>query len=183
MSYTEISGLWIEGFQFGWADSGAIWVFDCERLHIINNVMINNSGAAIAVGFDYDSSVIIEGNTFVDNKEFTIIGGVQQGRIENNIIMGRLWATISYAPIECNYILDISDVDPYWENYNFTINPQFCGAPGSGNYFLQSDSPCAPGNTPPPLLEDCGLVGALPVGCGMTPVRSATWGELRSLYR
>jgi hypothetical protein len=47
-------------------------------------------------------------------------------------------------------------------NDNFSIDPLFCGPSGSGNYFLQSISPCAPSSSP------CGeLIGALPVGCGV----------------
>lgn len=63
---------------------------------------------------------------------------------------------------------------------NFSMNPAFCGLPGSGNYYLQSDSPCAPGNHPYGI--DCGVIGALPVGCGDSPAKKASWGKLKSLY-
>ncbi len=46
-------------------------------------------------------------------------------------------------------------------NGNFSINPLFCGPPGSGDYTLQWNSPCAPANSP-----CASLVGALPVVCG-----------------
>ncbi len=48
---------------------------------------------------------------------------------------------------------------------NFAMDPQFCGTPGSENYFLQADSPCLPTN------NDCGvLIGAYGQGCDLTPV-------------
>jgi hypothetical protein len=48
-------------------------------------------------------------------------------------------------------------------NDNFSLDPLFCGPPGSGNVSLLSISPCAPPRSP------CGtLIGALPVGCGVT---------------
>lgn len=66
-------------------------------------------------------------------------------------------------------------------NGNISADPAFCGDLGSGNYNLQSDSPCAPGNHPGSY--PCGQIGAMPVGCGDSPTRKASWGELKSLYR
>ena len=43
-------------------------------------------------------------------------------------------------------------------------DPKFCGGTGSFDYRLQNDSPCAPGQHPQGI--DCGLIGALSVGCG-----------------
>jgi len=46
-------------------------------------------------------------------------------------------------------------------NGNFAADPLFCAEPGSGEPLtIAAESPCAPDNNP-----DCGLVGALPVGC------------------
>jgi hypothetical protein len=64
---------------------------------------------------------------------------------------------------------------------NFSADPQFCGAPGTGNYCLQSDSPCAPGNHPDG--DACGLIGALPVGCGHISTEKASWGIIKSMFR
>jgi hypothetical protein len=63
---------------------------------------------------------------------------------------------------------------------NFSEDPEFCGIAGSGNFELQSDSPCAPGNHP--KGADCDVIGARPVGCGTTPVESTTWGNIKSLF-
>ncbi len=63
----------------------------------------------------------------------------------------------------------------------FVAGSQFCGVPGSHNYYLQSDSPCAPGNHP--NGGDCGLIGALPVNCGKVDLKAPTWGTIKSLYQ
>jgi hypothetical protein len=62
----------------------------------------------------------------------------------------------------------------------FSADPQFCGIPGSHNYYLQSDSPCAPGNHP--SGNACGIIGALPVLCGSVKTESRTWGSVKALY-
>lgn len=62
----------------------------------------------------------------------------------------------------------------------FIADPQFCGIPGSHNYYLQSDSPCAPGNHP--NGSDCGIIGALPVSCGNVKTENRTWGSVKALY-
>jgi len=62
---------------------------------------------------------------------------------------------------------------------NIGKDPLFCHhANPSERYSLHSDSPCAPESNP-----DCGVIGALGVGCGPTPVRTTTWGCIKSLYR
>jgi predicted outer membrane repeat protein len=53
---------------------------------------------------------------------------------------------------------------------NFSADPLFCDA-GAEDFTLNSHSPCLPGNTP----LGCGLVGALPVGCGDAPLGLWTW--------
>jgi len=63
---------------------------------------------------------------------------------------------------------------------NFSADPLFCDRQ-SGDYALDPDSPCLPGQHPDGA--DCGLVGALGEGCGSTPVQQTTWSSLKSLYR
>jgi hypothetical protein len=60
---------------------------------------------------------------------------------------------------------------------NFSADPLFCD-PENGNLTIQSDSPCAP-----PGVTNCGLVGALPVGCGPTSIEDTTWGQIKAIYR
>jgi len=56
-------------------------------------------------------------------------------------------------------------------------NPRFC-SPMTGNFYLATDSPAAPG------YNDCGaLIGAFPVACGPVPVEETTWGRIKSMYK
>lgn len=64
---------------------------------------------------------------------------------------------------------------------NFSLEPDFCGEANSLNYELQGDSPCVEGNHPDAF--PCGLIGALPPGCGGVPAEKRTWGHIKSLYR
>jgi hypothetical protein len=60
---------------------------------------------------------------------------------------------------------------------NFSADPLFCGKDAM-DFTLELNSPCAP-----PGITGCGLVGALPVGCGPTSVAPASWGEVKERYR
>lgn len=64
---------------------------------------------------------------------------------------------------------------------NFSLDPEFCGAPATYNYELQADSPCAPGNHPDG--DSCGQIGAKPPTCGSAPVEVRTWGQIKSMFR
>lgn len=61
---------------------------------------------------------------------------------------------------------------------NFSLEPQFCGVPGTLNYFLQMTSPCAPAQSP-----CASTIGALPVACTTTPVEPFSWGAVKSRYQ
>lgn len=71
-------------------------------------------------------------------------------------------------------------------NGNIEEDPLFCD-PGTDDFSLRSDSPCLPGNHPDE--DDCGLMGAFPVGCPVSSVSepetvlSKSWGQLKSEYR
>ncbi|MBM3317731.1 MAG: hypothetical protein FJY75_07745 [Candidatus Eisenbacteria bacterium] len=60
-------------------------------------------------------------------------------------------------------------------NGNICADPLFCD-PENLDLSIAADSPCAPGG-------ECGLMGALPVGCGPTPAEATTWGAIKALYR
>ncbi|UCG52952.1 MAG: right-handed parallel beta-helix repeat-containing protein [Candidatus Latescibacterota bacterium] len=67
---------------------------------------------------------------------------------------------------------------------NFFEDPEFCGIDGTGNYFLQSDSPCAPGgHFNDRTYQACGLIGALPVDCGTSSTEIKTWGAIKAIYQ
>jgi predicted outer membrane repeat protein len=64
---------------------------------------------------------------------------------------------------------------------NFIGDPEYCGIPGSGNYYLQSDSPCTPGNHP--NGASCDTIGGMPIACGTTSAKEKTWGAIKDLYK
>lgn len=66
---------------------------------------------------------------------------------------------------------------------NFNADPDLCAVDPatSMNFTLQADSPCAPGQHP--FGNNCGQVGAAPVGCGATAVQQSTWSHVKGLYR
>lgn len=163
---TEISGFWIEGYGFAGPGIAAIDVLSCIGLFIHGNIFVANE---IGVTVN-NSAVTIEHNTFAHNG--TAITG--DGLIRYNII-GDPFIAGGIGP--CNALLPGSPGGII----NFYLDPLFCGGADSTTaYYLQSDSPCAPGNDP--LDGSCGLIGALPVGCQLTPVERSTWGRIKSLF-
>jgi len=68
-------------------------------------------------------------------------------------------------------------------NGNFSADPQFCSSQPDEDrhWFLQSDSPCAPGNHP--QGANCSVISAWDVGCGMTPTKRSTWGGIKTRFR
>jgi hypothetical protein len=61
--------------------------------------------------------------------------------------------------------------------YNISVDPIFCGSPGSGGYSISFGSPCAAASSP------CeGLIGALPPQCSPVPVSQTTWGGIKAMY-
>jgi hypothetical protein len=59
---------------------------------------------------------------------------------------------------------------------NICLDPLLCDWQG-GDLHLQLGSLCAPEYNPA-----CGLIGALPVGCGQTPVGTTTWGRIKAAF-
>lgn len=61
---------------------------------------------------------------------------------------------------------------------NFASDPLYCGVLGSGNFFLQQTSPCAPSFSP-----CAAVVGAFGVQCQVTATQPVTWGSVKNMYR
>jgi hypothetical protein len=178
-------------------DASGIVVESGGTSEIRNNRIVSGG---ISCG-DYATDISIHHNTIAYNVDTTgqvTLHGIslETGRysIHNNIIVNCGFGIYSIAlsvTLGCNdvwgnesrdyYITGLPD--PVGWNGNISLDPQFCGAKpdSSGNFYLQSDSPCAPGNHPDGF--ECGLIGREPVACGATAVERATWGGLKSIYR
>jgi parallel beta-helix repeat protein len=152
--------------------------------------------------YSYGSGIaLLESSEFIfDNNTITacgtalaLDGGNPWNTIRNNLIVGNDYGiNLSggvVGEVSCNNVFGnsmanyLQGTDPTGTNGNISVDPEFCAVdpPGSGNFFLQSDSPCAPGNHPDGA--SCGLIGASPVGCDETSVERASWGAIKSIYR
>jgi hypothetical protein len=67
--------------------------------------------------------------------------------------------------------------DQYGINGNINEDPLFCDM-ANGDFTLHAASPCAPENS-----GGCGLIGALPVNCGVTALEPTTWGAIKASWR
>jgi hypothetical protein len=118
---------------------------------IINNTLFGNDSPSGAAIYCYSSSPIVSDNI-----------------VANSLNGEAIHCDGSSSPdITCN---------DFWNNaagdgnctlgaHNFSANPVFCNE-ASEDFSLRENSPCAAPNSP----GDCGLVGALPVGCWDTPI-------------
>ncbi|MCH7548765.1 MAG: hypothetical protein IH969_04370 [Candidatus Krumholzibacteriota bacterium] len=130
---SKFDGFWVEGFTTTTvsARSGAT---------ITNNIIMVVLGAGLLAQF----SCTIENNLFVSGDVFLGPPGII---FTHNIVLSNLYCDFDpqILPI-CNNLLGLIcqvylDQNPY---LNFSLDPEFCGVPGSGNYFLQSGSPARP---------------------------------------
>jgi hypothetical protein len=87
------------------------------------------------------------------------LGSYNTLTIKNSILWGDVVQDIDWFVGPNNIYISCSNVQGGWAgDGNMDEDPAYC-EPQSQNYYLQSDSPCAPEN------NDCGLLGAWPIGC------------------
>lgn len=164
-------------------------------------IMIQNEGPLIErclfVGNDTDAGAsalfclgsaapIIRSSTFVRNVgAFCVFSGADSSPVFENCIIafnqGTAVECFSGFQFTCSDIYGNSEgdwtgciADQVGVNGNLHEDPLFCDA-DSDDWTLRSDSPCAPSG-------DCGLIGALDVGCGPVPVISASWGGVKAAF-
>jgi hypothetical protein len=172
---TEINGFWVEGFvwnpEIGSVPACGISLTACGSMRVWNNVLTGNARGVFAN---------VNGN--VDFRNNTLIGNTKGMDVQDAIIVtcwfNIIWDDNSNSCVQgyMNDLLHLSDA--CGPEIQMSQDPQFCG-PSGGNFYLQSDSPCAPGNSPWPTV---GLIGALPVACGTVKVESHTWGAIKEMY-
>jgi hypothetical protein len=167
------------------------------------NVFHDNYGDDLGGGLEisFVDTFLVENNTFARNHSFNRAGGLlvndSQGTVANNVFWANT-ATNGGGAVGC-----IGGTGPsvsggcniFWNNQapgypnvlgcyvligsdgNEVLDPDFCD-PEMDVFTLHSDSPCAAQNS-----GACGLIGALPVGCGPVSVRPESWGRVKAAYR
>ena len=200
----------IKGFTFEGTLEGALGISMSHDIVIEENVFRNNGSAIYAdfmsynikirnnliyangygIGlFDSSGGAEISYNTISHNTSVGLGTDGSCGNIlHHNIISYNKIGFFGFCPsqFQCNDIFgndSISDPPAAGTNGNIAVDPRFCGSDpkASGNYFLQSGSPCAPGNHPD--AYPCGLIGASPVGCQEMSVRKSSWGAIKAIYK
>ena len=202
-----------EEWHFGfWFDGGLEWP-TIEGISIVRGYAYYGGAVRIGYGHfmirrcvfvgnqatDYGAAVSMGGPGVVTLDGCTLVGNGSPGGTVNvfdwaSLVMERTIVAYSedgkavtcvagQADVSCCNFFGNADGDwndscvysQFGVDGNISEDPLFCGWE-EGNYYLQSDSPCAPGG-------ECGLIGALPVGCEPSPIMESTWGEIKALYR
>jgi len=164
-----------------------------SRVKVEQNLFYSNAGA---IRINTSALATVRFNTIVNNSfiaQIYITGDECSSSIFCNIVVNSTCIGIySDAPYEktsirCNDVWNNSigeygGVLPDLIGYNGNISqdPLFCGIPGSGNYYLQSGSPCAESNVPGICV---GLrMGVYPVYCDVG-TKETSWSKIKSLYK
>jgi Periplasmic copper-binding protein (NosD) len=185
----NICGNYIDGNAA--SKGGGIW---CDNALVSDNIIIRNTADITGGGAECDRGVFTRNTVAFNNTiNLTLHGAgitAHSAVVTNNIVVGNHGSSITPVgagihcftdQARCNLVWD-NDIDLDWcatDPSNRSEDPQFCDTDprSSGNFFIQSDSPCAPEQSA------CGLIGARPVGCGTTDVELKGWGEVKQLYR
>jgi predicted outer membrane repeat protein len=199
--YENLSGGFIKSNRFhnnrAVQNGGAISLAVSSPTIQINTFWRNDAPLGAGLYCNDFSSPFVVSNTFDENSSPTgNAAGVyctnsSSPQVRKNIISNSPSgsamesANFSAPRISCCDFFGNADGDglppaSFDEGGNFFLDPEFCGILGSGNLFLQSDSPCAPGNHP--SGSNCELIGSLPVFCSTVNTHHKTWGEIKSLY-
>ena len=133
-----------------------------------NTIVDNNNGIYISSWLDNSFVPTIQGNIFASNNNFGIYA---YENITPIMTCNDVWNnTVNYG----GSLTDQTSI-----NGNISLEPLFCGISGSGNFYLQSGSPCSASNVP----EYCNgiRIGALPVNCEVG-VEEESWGKIKSKF-
>ena len=210
-SSTLIQNNIIRNNRYSFGGAGGIYCEDGGAPIIRKNLIYNNEGGVGSAIYIRNCSAIIDSNTIAYNTsyyEFLPMGAIvietdQPVVLANNIIVynngysdGGVSAGIhcvldnSNITFVCNCIIGNTPADyagfctdQTGINGNISIDPQFCAVKpdSTRNFYIQSDSPCVPGNHPDGA--SCGLIGYNNIGGGPNSVEMESWGKIKSLYR
>lgn len=180
--------LLLRGNVLRYAKEGAIALSSSTNVTIQGNLIYSNEAGIDCA--DQSSPVYVYGNTIAHNTTCGFCADGFDYSFENNIIAyNGVGVSSTVGSFSCNDVYGngvdyrlLFVPDPTGANGNISMSPLFCGVDPatSGNYYLQQNSPCAPGNHPEGPI--CGVIGRYDIGCGNTAVKNATWGKIKSLF-
>jgi hypothetical protein len=159
----------------------------------------NSGGRGGAIRCAYDSTPLLRCCTVFDNDAWEVGSGIrcEYGSalsVENCIIAFGTGDVAVDCGDDATVLLTCCDIygnaegdwvgcieDQLGIDGNICEDPLFCDQYACPpDLTLQECSPCRPFSPPNP---ECDLIGALPVGCGGTPVTESTWGALKYQFR
>jgi hypothetical protein len=161
------------------------------RYCVISNCLANAAGGGIYVkkGDPQIYCNTIDGNNcaIVAQGGGITLGAQSHAKLWQNIVCNSVGGgaigcsgAMAGTAMSCNdlYANVGGDAVCFGTTNNFSLDPLYCGIPGSGNFFLQQTSPCAV------ALSPCAAaVGALGVQCQVTATEGVSWGKVKSMYR
>jgi hypothetical protein len=170
----------------------AVVFYDCDTIEVYNCLIGGNRA-----GIDYyelDNNIVSYNNTYLANTWAAIhLNDVLNCNISHSIISGSSYGITGFGynlSIGCNDVFNNGQnysifqfPDPTGLNGNISVDPQFCSIDpvAYNSYFLQSDSPCAPGTHPSGY--PCGLIGCKPVGCSTVGTEKIDWSKVKQLFK
>ncbi|MGD1048412.1 MAG: right-handed parallel beta-helix repeat-containing protein [Candidatus Krumholzibacteriaceae bacterium] len=152
---------------------------------------------AVGISVLEGATVEIRSNTFSEGRQYysthvEIFDATSSVNIHHNIFANSPGKGVKNETPGATVILECNDfwnnaqgncggvlVDPVGTNGNIGADPLFCGVPGSGNFYLQSGSPCAGPNVPG-ACSGQGM-GCYPTTCTVA-VKQQSWGSMKSLF-
>jgi len=146
----------------------------------LSGAKVYHNTASRGGGFNsYGTSLSMESVTCAGNVAFAEGGSMVFNESSVYSTWSVYWGNTQpeFVPgVGSSIIVECSDVAGGWPgDGNIESDPFFCD-PGSGDFTLRNDSPCAPAN------NDCGvLMGAWPVGCS-TSAGSTTWSQIKRRF-
>jgi len=166
----------LEGGAALWFMDSVDWLVD--RCTISHNGSTVNYGPASCIWFGYGPFHRGAGvpNVTVTNSILSFGLGAPAVHTDLPLVFEiTLQCTDVYGNVEGDWVGLIADQANI--NGNFSADPLYCDAE-NGDYTIQSGSPCTP-----PGATGCGLVGALPVGCGPVSLEPESWARVKARYK
>ncbi|MFC1663428.1 nitrous oxide reductase family maturation protein NosD [Patescibacteria group bacterium] len=171
-------------------EGGGVYLSNASHATITWNLIARNSAGGNGAGgiaiWNW-SHPNIAYNTIVGNSTSDRAGGINclndcQPTIDHNIIAFNegpaFYCNGTVNPqVSCNDLFGNTGGNSFCGTdvgNNIYEDPLFCSAE-SGNYHLESDSPC--------LSGACGQIGVYGNGCGAVPTKEVTWGAVKAMYQ